>query len=855
MGKNLDRLKQTYALGTPNMAQTLGAMGRGNDSLVAHITPEEAMLLKQRGGAGTINPRTGLLEFYDADSSGNAADSSNPTGGEGVAGETGADTSASDPGDPGFGSSVDFGGSGFSGGGFGSDPNNFGGGYGNSYIPTLATFINDTTGGTATGSSNIFGATGTGTTTPAAQSTFQSAAPASPAFYGFELNKLMQQYGVPAPTITPYGGFTPTATQTDAARQEYDQNIHKNYMNEYKNRLANTNMYNQSQFMADPTKFTPQYTTPVANPTYAPTNYGDIRNIYSKYFGRQPEQAGVEYWGKTGLSGDELMKAITGGAQNEDLEYFKKSNQTGAGFARGGYAEGGEAEDPSVERSASGAMTPDQARRYRELMTRYLPSTNYGPQLAAAQQAARSEADAFSNMIRQMSERAESPTSRAEMYFRLASAFGAPTRTGQFTENLALAGREMGEVARGRRAEEAERRALGLRAQELRMAGARQDLASLQALAGQESAERRAILPRIIEAEVRANTPNARENRINDVMQTLGIGRPLAVGIVDNIITVVPGGPGEPPVLINRATGEIIPTRMGTAPVVGTQPVGQPAEQPPAEQPAAMPSAPAAGEIPAVNLRRQQAAPTVPAMPSGATVPAAPASVEDFYAGRRQRQVEQAGQTAEAEARGRVSAPPAPRQDFRYTPGFEGVEPIPGSQAAQEREQSERAERVRREATQQTGGTVIRAIDEIQQTMRTARLPTTGFFGEQLSTVGGTAANNIRANLRTINSNIAFNELNQMRQSSPTGAALGNVTNQELDLLKSVVASLEQSQTQEQFLRNLRRVREVYYEIVNYGLGNRPPVQIPGPGGRGTAEPPARGEIRTPSGLTIRPIQ
>lgn len=540
-----------------------------------------------------------------------------------------------------------------------------------------------------------------------------------------------------------------------------------------------------------------------------------------------------------------------------NLDEFRRGAQP-LGFARGGYAEGGEAEGEREERSSAGAMTPDQARRYRELMTRYLPSTNYGPQLATAQQAARSEAEAFSNMIRQMSERTESPTSRAEMYFRLASAFGAPTRTGQFTENLALAGREMGEVARGRRAEEAERRALGLRAQELRMAGARQDLASLQALAGQESAERRAILPRIIEAEVRANTPNARENRINDVMQTLGIGRPLAVGIVDNIITVVPGGPGEPPVLINRATGEIIPTRMGAAPVVGTQPAGQPAGQP-AEQPAATPSAPAAGEIPAVNLRRPQvAASTAPATPSGATTSAAPTSVEDFYAGRRQRQVEQAGQTAEAEARGRVTAPPAPRQDFRYTQDFQAVEPIPGSVAAQEQEQRDRAERVRREATERAGGTVIRAINDIEQTMRIAALPTTGFFGERLSNVGGTAANDIRASLDTVRANIGFDQLNQMRQASPTGGALGNVTERELNFLQAVLGSVDQSQTEAQFRQNLRRLRDVYYEIINYGLGNRPPVQIPGPGGRGTAEPPragASGEIRSPSGLIIRPIQ
>lgn len=40
-------------------------MGRGRDTILAHITPEEARLLKARGGAGTRNPRTGLLEFEE----------------------------------------------------------------------------------------------------------------------------------------------------------------------------------------------------------------------------------------------------------------------------------------------------------------------------------------------------------------------------------------------------------------------------------------------------------------------------------------------------------------------------------------------------------------------------------------------------------------------------------------------------------------------------------------------------------------------------------------------------------------------------------------------------------------------
>jgi hypothetical protein len=49
--------------GLADVAQYMQSMGRGGDRLLAHITPEEAMMLKKAGGAGTINPNTGLLEF------------------------------------------------------------------------------------------------------------------------------------------------------------------------------------------------------------------------------------------------------------------------------------------------------------------------------------------------------------------------------------------------------------------------------------------------------------------------------------------------------------------------------------------------------------------------------------------------------------------------------------------------------------------------------------------------------------------------------------------------------------------------------------------------------------------------
>lgn len=58
-------LSKTLGLGLPALAEMIRAKGRGKDTILAHITPREAALLKKRGGAGTINPDTGLLEFED----------------------------------------------------------------------------------------------------------------------------------------------------------------------------------------------------------------------------------------------------------------------------------------------------------------------------------------------------------------------------------------------------------------------------------------------------------------------------------------------------------------------------------------------------------------------------------------------------------------------------------------------------------------------------------------------------------------------------------------------------------------------------------------------------------------------
>jgi len=68
MAKQIAKLLKATIEDTSDLkkiAKDLAKKGRGGDSMLAHITPKEAEMLKSAGGSGTINPDTGLLEFYD----------------------------------------------------------------------------------------------------------------------------------------------------------------------------------------------------------------------------------------------------------------------------------------------------------------------------------------------------------------------------------------------------------------------------------------------------------------------------------------------------------------------------------------------------------------------------------------------------------------------------------------------------------------------------------------------------------------------------------------------------------------------------------------------------------------------
>lgn len=176
--------------------------------------------------------------------------------------------------------------------------------------------------------------------------------------------------------------------------------------------------------------------------------------------------------------------------------------------------------------------------------------------------------------------------------------------------------------------------------------------------------------------------------------------------------------------------------------------------------------------------------------------------------------------------------------------------PIPGGPADRTAQRENRADAARTQQTERQGNLVVQEVDRVLGLMDNSWFPVTGAGGALLSRVPGTAAADVSKLLDTVRAEGAFGRLQQMREASPTGGALGAVTERELALLQATLGSLEQSQSSQQFRDNLNRVRNIYLDII-HGAGNGPPrvplsfernqQQAPAP----QTVPPQAGQPRT----------
>jgi hypothetical protein len=147
---------------------------------------------------------------------------------------------------------------------------------------------------------------------------------------------------------------------------------------------------------------------------------------------------------------------------------------------------------------------------------------------------------------------------------------------------------------------------------------------------------------------------------------------------------------------------------------------------------------------------------------------------------------------------------------------------IPGGPAEAEQQSQDEA-RGRQETL--TGRQLNPTIDDIitARDLASSGIGRTGMLSSILQRVPvvGQGAVDLSATIDAIGSGISLENLNQMRQASPTGGALGNVSDKQSALLSEAFGSLRQSQSRDLFLFNLARVENTLNDIV-HGEGRGP---------------------------------
>lgn len=163
-----------------------------------------------------------------------------------------------------------------------------------------------------------------------------------------------------------------------------------------------------------------------------------------------------------------------------------------------------------------------------------------------------------------------------------------------------------------------------------------------------------------------------------------------------------------------------------------------------------------------------------------------------------------------------------------------GMRP-PVTAAERKAEQDLKKEDMRAENVVSQAESVLQTITEAKDMIGPM---TAGIGGAVVSKVPGTPAYDLQQKVLTVKANIGFDRLQQMREASPTGGALGQVAVQELNSLQATIASLDPNQSPSQVRAGLEKVEKHYskwLDTVKQSQG-APAQQRP--------SAPQRGEVR-----------
>lgn len=192
--------------------------------------------------------------------------------------------------------------------------------------------------------------------------------------------------------------------------------------------------------------------------------------------------------------------------------------------------------------------------------------------------------------------------------------------------------------------------------------------------------------------------------------------------------------------------------------------------------------------------------------------------------------------------------PKPPPGFYRPSPSAPGLTAEPGGPAALEIEEAERKRRERAAAASAQAGNVLETVNSALQKIGPS---TVGIGGAILQRLPGTSAVDLSGELETIKANLGFDRIQQMREQSPTGGALGSVAVQELNALQSTVASLDQKQSPEQLRRSLSKIRDHYSRWERIVQASQSGSTNAAPGSRGFIDRmvPQAGPANDPLGI------
>lgn len=156
--------------------------------------------------------------------------------------------------------------------------------------------------------------------------------------------------------------------------------------------------------------------------------------------------------------------------------------------------------------------------------------------------------------------------------------------------------------------------------------------------------------------------------------------------------------------------------------------------------------------------------------------------------------------------------PEGPAAPSGYQWGQQGsLSAIPGGPADNSAEEAaKQAEKDAKiaAAQEQAAAAIGVTQDAIDRALAQTNFGTTGVLGAAQGMVPGSPGYDLRANIDTIKANLGFEALRQMRQASPTGGALGSITERELAMLQSTISSLDANQSEAQLAMNLKYIRD-----------------------------------------------